>query len=167
MSYGPFEIGHHSWAWIDPQGRTHKVAPVQNHAAWALQHIAGVPLHDIDHSGLQLDYDPAEEAQKELMDRGWVAAGNAYNFTFTEDKVSQKALEVCLELVIACARHLGTDPEASLQVWTVDVARDDGGHFSVVGFLERYGGQSWVDKLFKTLLASSIRGAVLARQNEE
>ncbi len=129
-----------SWAWIDPQGTLHRAEP--SHTKWAAQHATDVA--------------PGENPEKHLLNKGWLMASNVFALVTTDpDDIHPKTWATYFEALIECCQNLNIDPEEPED--GVDIVTDPFGraqveNYTVAGFVARFGGRQWVDKLFKTLL---------------
>jgi 2'-5' RNA ligase len=130
-----------SYAWVSPQGDTHKITGhVDDHEVWASNHITWNPQYFPEGS-----LDRPKEA---LMEAGWLRVSNVYNITYAGNP-SPRAWGAVVDIILEeCAPEYGFSPQRLVRLVSRGMER-----ISVEDFVYNHGGRRKLDKLFESLMS--------------
>jgi len=152
----------HSHSWIHPDGKVEDLRG-RNHDSWAIAHVRGDPKERARYDWWAASNRITASLEYEyLLEQGWVRVANYLNFGIGKNP-SKKALRSAAEIVVQCAEGSGFDPQA---VVTIDQDTPESSktfRYTVDELVEKWGGRSLQDEMFRTLL-SKMASRVAAAQ---
>jgi hypothetical protein len=139
-----------SWAWISPEGKAHRVIK-GGHVGWAREYFQD---HRPDEWAVFMEdsalSDASGDAFRKLLEEGWIRVTSVRDvYVNNPAKVTQRAWHALAEMVAQCLIDEYYDPDKAIMWLEWSNGRRQ---LSAVTFLEEFGPQGAVDRLFNKLL---------------